>query len=137
MDISQHLMNLPVAGESLTAPVGAYPYENPPLINSASESMEFIMNNYRDRDLDEEVLKMAIAGVPLEYTANIMVKMGFVEGIFTADVAQIITPAVMLHLLADAREAGVENIKIFTDADKPKVKDKDFIDIYDSFRRDK
>jgi len=134
MDVGQHILTQPVPGESLTIEAGKYPYENPPLLNTASEAMAFIMDNYHKRNLDKEVLKLIVAGVPVEYLANVLVKLGFVEGIFTVDAAEIIKPAVLLHFLADARDAGVKDIRIFSDVDDTKITDEDFINIYEGFR---
>ena len=134
MDLSPYILNSPTPGESMTSPIGAYPHENPPLIDSASEALKYILDSYWDRNLDKEVLKMAVAGIPLEYLSNVIVKLGYVEGIYTPDVAEIIKPVVLLHLLADARDAGVEKIRIFTDATESKIDDSDFIALYDEFR---
>jgi hypothetical protein len=134
MNISKNILNNTIPGESLTVKAGKYPYENPPLLNTASEAMDFIMDNYHNRNLDKEILKLIVAGVTIEYLANIIVKLGFVEGIFTVDAAEIIKPAVILQLLADARDAGVQDIRIFSDAEDTKIADEDFINIYKEFR---
>ena len=61
----------------------------------------------------DEVLKLIRAGVTLEAISNMIIKMYYIEGIITFDVAEIIKPVFLLHMLADARDAGVKNIKIF------------------------
>ena len=62
--------------------------------------------------------------------------MGFAEGIFTVDVAEIIKPALLLHLLADARDAGVENIKIMNDSNIYELPPEDFVNIKNELRAD-
>ena len=136
MDATKYLLNLPTPGESLTVESGAYPYENPPLLDSTSEGMKYIMDQYYNNNIEEEILKLIIAGVNIEYLADIIVKSAFMNGIFTVDVAEILKPALLLHMLADARDAGVEKIKIFSDANVLKVSDKQFIDIYEDLREE-
>ena len=132
MDMSQFIMNQPIPGESMTSELGKYPHDNPPLISSASDSINYVMDTYRERGMDEEVFKMSLAGVPLEYIANVVVKMGFIEGLYTADVAEIIKPAVILHLLADVRDSGGEDTRIFSDAKETKMNDNDFMTIFNN-----
>jgi len=117
MDMAANLfMDQPVPGESLTTKSGTYPYENPPLINSSPDAMEYILNIYEAGDNEEIFMKMISAGITIEYLADVITKCAFMNGIFTVDIAEIIKPALVLQMLADARDAGISNPKIFNDA---------------------
>jgi len=129
-------LNQPIPGEALTVEAGKYPFDNPPLIVSPVESMQYILDNYLSNNTSDEMLKLIIAGVTLEYLVNVITKMGFAEGIFTVDVAEIIKPALLLHLLADARDAGVENIKIMNDSNIYELPPEDFVNIKNELRAD-
>ena len=39
-------LNQPIPGESLSAEPGKYPFDNPPLIVSPVESMQYVLDNY-------------------------------------------------------------------------------------------
>ena len=73
MDMAANLfMDQPVPGESLTTKSGTYPYENPPLINSSPDAMEYILNIYEAGDNEEIFMKMISAGITIEYLADVI-----------------------------------------------------------------
>ena len=136
MDITQGILNQPIPGESMSHKLGKYPFDNPPEIPSPVDAMQYLLENYLSNNNSDEVLKLIMAGVTLEALSNIFVKMGFMEGIFTVDVAEIIKPALLLHLLADARDAGVEDIRILNDTSISEMSPQDFFDIKRGLRGD-
>jgi len=134
MDTSEMMLNQPVPGEAMASELGKYPFDNPPLIVSPGEALQYLLDGYLSSNTSEEILKLIIAGVTLEVIANLFVKMGFMEGIFTVDVAEIIKPALLLHLLADARDAGVKDIRIMNDSNMPEISPEDFMVIKKELR---
>lgn len=136
MDASEMFLNQPMPGESMTSELGKYPFDSPPLIDSPVEALQYILDRYLSNNMSDEILKLVIAGVTLEGLVNLFVKVGFMEGLFTIDVAEIIKPALLLHLLADARDAGVENIKIMNDSNIYELPPEDFVNIKNELRAD-
>ena len=137
MEVTKELfLNQSIPGESLAGEAGKYPFDNPPLIVSPVEAMQYVLDSYLSNNISDEILKLVIAGVTLEYLVNVITKMGFAEGIFTVDVAEIIKPALLLHLLADARDAGVKNIKIMNDSNMYELPPEDFVNIKNELRAD-
>ena len=136
MEISNLHFNKAVPGEAITNTPGQYPFNQAPLLVSPVESMEHVLNSYLSGNNAEEVLKLIIAGVTLEMLANVIVKSYFMEGTFTVDVAEIIKPAIVLHLLADARDAGVKNIRIMNDSNISELSPEDFVSIKNELRGD-
>ena len=134
MDTSETFLNQAVPGEAMSSELGKYPFDNPPLIVSPGEALQYILDGYLSNNASEEILKLIIAGVTLEAIANILVKTGFMEGTFTVDVAEIIKPALLLHLLADARDAGVKDIRIMNDSNMPEISPEDFMVIKKELR---
>ena len=59
-------------------------------------------------------MKLLLAGIPVEAIARTATFMGYMEGLWTPDIAEIILTPLMLHLLADGIEAQV-NPRIFND----------------------
>ena len=136
MDASTLNFNKAVPGEALASKPGQYPFDQPPLLTSPVDAMEHVLNEYLSSNHAEEALKLMIAGVTLEVLANIIVKTGFMEGVFSVDVAEIIKPAIVLHLLADARDAGVKNIRIMNDSNVPEISPEDFVAMRNELRGD-
>ena len=136
MDMSKALLNQPIPGESMTHKLGKYPFDNPPQIPSPVDAIQFILENYLSNTNSDEVLKLIMAGVTLEAISNMIIKMYYIEGIITFDVAEIIKPVFLLHMLADARDAGVKNIKILDDSNILEVSPEDFINIRNELRED-
>ena len=136
MDMSKALLNQPIPGESMTHKLGKYPFDNPPQIPSPVDAIQFILENYLSNTNSDEVLILIMAGVTLEALSNMIVKSFYMEGVITFDVAEIIKPAFMLHLLADARDAGVEDIRILNDTSISEMSPQDFFDIKRGLRGD-
>tara|TARA_R110001599_G_scaffold171179_1_gene361707 strand:- start:285 stop:791 length:507 start_codon:yes stop_codon:yes gene_type:complete len=134
MEISQLAFNQPIPGESFTVKSGSYPYENPALIDTPKEAFKFLMDTYNANNTSEQILKMIMAGLTIEYIVNVIIKSGFIEGVYTVDVAEILKPALTLQFLADARDAGVENIKIMNDSSIPEFSDIDYINLKQELR---
>ena len=121
---------------SLLLKLGKYPFDNPPEIPSPVDAMQYLLENYLSNNNSDEVLKLIMAGVTLEALSNMIVKSFYMEGVITFDVAEIIKPAFMLHLLADARDAGVEDIRILNDTSISEMSPQDFFDIKRGLRGD-
>ena len=136
MDASEMFLNQPIPGEAITNELGKYPFDSPPLIASPVEALQYILDSYLSNNISDEILKLIIAGVTLESIVNIIVKTGFMEGMFTIDVAEIIKPAFLLYLLADARDAGVKDIRILNDSNMPEISPEDFMAIKKELRGD-
>ena len=136
MDASDMLFNQAVPGESMANELGKYPFDNPPLIVSPVEALQYIIDGYLSSNTSDEILKLIIAGITLESLVNMFVKTGFMEGNFTVDVAEIIKPALLLYLLAEARDAGVKDIRILNDSNIPEISPEDFTIIKNELRGD-
>jgi hypothetical protein len=135
MDLAaQVFMNQPVPGESLTVKSGSYPYENPPLVTSPVQAFEYVMDVYDSGNNEDILMQFISAGVTLEYLSNVIVQAGFINGIYTVDVAEIIKPAVLLQLLADARDAGIQGIRIVDDAQVNEFSSTDYMELRNTLR---
>lgn len=135
MDVASTLfLNQPVPGESLAVKSGSYPYENPPLLNSPIETMDFLLEGYYENNQKDTTMKMIDAGVTLEYLVDAITTGLFINGIATVDVVEIIKPAFLLQLLADARDENIKDIKIFNNAKQNEFSDDDFSVVYQELR---
>ena len=65
MDTSEMMLNQPVPGEAMASELGKYPFDNPPLIVSPGEALQYLLDSYLSNNTAEEILKLIIAGVTL------------------------------------------------------------------------
>mgnify|MGYP003118224600 CR=1 FL=1 len=105
-------LDAPVPGQSLTDKPGNYPWEHPPLYETAEEASEYIWQTLHRKEFIEQVLGMLDAGVPVEALGRVILFAGFMEGKFTPDVAFIITEPVMKMILSIGMKGNVKNIKL-------------------------
>lgn len=103
-------------GFSLTQPTGKWAWEKPPKYATAPEAVDALIANLEKADIQEEHVKLLAAGVSIEELVNVATKMGFMEGLFTVDVAEIIKAPLAFYLMGLASEAGVP-AKVFATKD--------------------
>ena len=111
-----------VPGESLTGDLqdnkkgtlGKYPWETPPEMDSITKAFDFIIKQKDTSSNKTNMIKLMYAGVPAEAIARTITFRGFLEGLWTPDIEELLVIPVIFELVADARDDGV-NAKIFND----------------------
>lgn len=94
-------------GFSLTGPKGQYPWERPPKHNTPPEAVDAIIDNLEKPDVQEYYVQLLAAGVSIEEMVGTMARVGFMEGQFTVDVAELIKAPLAYYLMGLAADAGV------------------------------
>jgi|3_EtaG_2_1085321.scaffolds.fasta_scaffold35088_3 hypothetical protein len=102
------LLDAPIPGESLTANPGEMSWETPPQINTPQEAVDHIKTRLEDEEVLTELVSLIDSGVSAEGMAKTLAFAGFVEGLWTPDVAELIQPAIYLHILEIAEDTGVD-----------------------------
>ena len=102
------LLDGPIPGESLTATPGEAPWETAPEIETPQEAVDHIKQRLEDEETLTELVSLMDSGVSAEGVAKTLAFAGFVEGLWTPDVAELIKPALYLHLLEIAEDTGVD-----------------------------
>jgi len=72
--------------------------------------MDALLDSIQDPDVEESLIQLMASGVSIEEISNTMTKLGFVEGKFTADVAELLKPNLGVYLMGLAVEAGIDNV---------------------------
>jgi len=103
-------------GFALAGSPGKWPWERPPEHTTAPEAVDAIIENLEKPEIQEEYVKLLAAGVSIEEMVNTATKLGFMEGKFTVDVAEIIKAPLAFYLMGLASEAGID-AKVFTTRD--------------------
>lgn len=102
-------INAPIPGMSLTTELGNRPWENPPLLVTVEDALEFYANKLiSDMDNHDSILEMLEMRLPVRNVANILQKMSVMEGYHTIDVGILVTPAIEEMIMAVADLHGVK-----------------------------
>ena len=99
-------------GYSLTGPQGKWPWERPPEFATAPEAVDALIANIEKPQIQEMQLQLLAAGVSIEEIVNTTVRVGFMEGKFTPDVAEIIKAPLAFYYMGLAAEADID-AKVF------------------------
>jgi len=101
-------VNAPIPGMSLTTEPGNRPWENPPMLVTVEDALEYYSNRIiSDIDSHDAILEMLELQVPVENVANILQKTGVMEGLHTIDVGILVSPAVEEMIMAVADMYGI------------------------------
>lgn len=103
-------------GFALAGTPGKWPWERPPEHATAPEAIDAIIENLEQPEIQEEYVKLLAAGVSIEEMVNTTTKLGFMEGKFSVDVAELIKAPLAFYLMGLASEAGID-AKVFTTRD--------------------
>jgi len=130
-----------VPGSSLTGDLenqdrgtlGKYAWETPPEIESIVDAFQFVSENRNQSPTIENTLKLLYAGVPAEAIARTTSFKGFVEGLWTPDISELLVIPLMLDLVADAQEEGF-TARIFNDFDDDEVSEETVLDIMEELK---
>ena len=128
------LFNVSTPGESWTQPLGKYPYENPPELNTPKEALNFILEKYYHPITFSNVVKVLSTGVPVELIVDTLIFTGFLQGKYTVDVAEIIKPALFLSIIADARDTNIEPTLLSSVSGPEEMNSEDFMELMKSLR---
>jgi|GEM_PF-4189407 hypothetical protein len=129
-----------VPGASLTGDLkdpekgtlGKYPWETPPELPSPIDSLQYLLDKQSEPENNANLMKLLLAGIPVEAIARTATFMGYMEGLWTPDIAEIILTPLMLHLLADGIEAQV-NPRIFNDIPDDGISQETVLELMEDF----
>ena len=99
--------NKPPPGYSLTQAPGKWPWEKPPKYSTAPAAVDAIIDNLEKPEIQEHYVQLLAAGVSAEELVETMVRLGFTEGLYTVDVAELVKTPLLMYLMGLATDAGV------------------------------
>lgn len=102
------MFNAPVAGQMMTAELGARPFQRPPQYNTVDEAMDFYAKRIMSPKLRDGILDVMEMGVPLTSLANSLQAGGVMQGKHTIDVGVLIMPVLIEMLAYVGDEEGIE-----------------------------
>jgi len=116
------LFDAPVAGQSLTAEVGARPWQQPAQYSTVEEAFEYYATKITDTKVNESLLDALEMGTPVSSISEILVQSGAMEGKHTIDVSILLLPVIMELIAYVADESGVDyNMGLTPTIDQDKI----------------
>ena len=113
--------------------LGKYPWETPPEIEGIEEAFQFVSENKNQSPNRQNAMKLLYAGVPAEALARTTSFKGFVEGLWTPDISELLVIPLMLDLVADAQEEGF-TARIFNDFEDDEVSDESVLELMEELK---
>lgn len=115
----------PIPGQSLTAELGARPWQHPPKLVTVDEAAEFYAKRVFNPEIRDDLVNVMETGFPLTTIAEALQAGGVMQGMHTIDVGILVMPIIveMLAYIGDEEGAnyktGIEPVK----RDEDKYKD--------------
>lgn len=134
-----------IPGESLTGDfddvkkgkLGKYPWETPPQINTIGDAFNSIVQNKENNPkVKEDIVKLLDAGVPSEAIARTVGFSGYLEGMWTVDISEIIVVPLIFEFVADAQDEGI-TARIFNDFEDDGISNETVLDIMEGTNPEK
>jgi|TARA_R110000803_G_scaffold68516_2_gene130428 hypothetical protein len=101
-------LNGPVPGQSLTAELGARPWQQPAKYTNVEDALEFYADKLTDPKLNDSLLDALETGMPVTSLAEVIVQASAMEGLHTVDVSIMLLPIIMELIAYVGDEAGVK-----------------------------
>jgi len=102
----------PIPGESLADTPGNSPWERPPRISTVDEAAEYVWRQFFDSNKLKRIHALLDMEVPIEALTRVIVFTGFIEGMWSVDVAHLVAPIVAQQLLVLAKKLKIKKIRI-------------------------
>jgi hypothetical protein len=117
--------DMPVPGQSLTGEPQKWPWENPTQFTDVDEALMHVVEKVRGDEASQKAFDQVIRlGMPLESIVNTITFGGFIEGLWTVDIAELLKPPLMAFLMLYANEKELPFVA-FNNNEKP---DKTYVD---------
>lgn len=101
------IFDAPTPGQSLTDAPGKWDWEKPAQTDTPDEALTLLVSRINEPDVTRDLLDLLYAGVTIESIVKSIVFVGFTQGLFTPDIAEIAKIYLFFHVRAMARKAGI------------------------------
>tara|TARA_R110002051_G_scaffold192147_1_gene260716 strand:+ start:477 stop:1007 length:531 start_codon:yes stop_codon:yes gene_type:complete len=118
------LFDAPIPGQSLTAEVGARPWQQPAQYSTVEDAFEYYATKITDPKINESLLDALEMGTPVSSISEILVQSGAMEGKHTIDVSILLLPVIMELIAYVADESEIEyNMGLTSSLEQDKISD--------------
>jgi len=99
--------NAPPPGHSLTDSPDTWRWEKPAEYADPEEAMEWVVSRIEEPEVEENFMRLMLAGVPIEAITNTVAFTGFTEGYWTPDLAEVMKLPLTMHFVGLALENNI------------------------------
>ena len=92
-------LDAPIPGQSLTAPLGDRPWQNPSRYSTVEEAIQYYMPRLTSSSMGGQLMDMLEMGIPIDTIVDTVQLGGVMEGVHSVDVGILVSP-----VLAEAIE---------------------------------
>lgn len=131
-NIANDPFDRPIPGQSLTGPVGKWPWENPPQITDVDDALMAVMQQLRNSKRTQKSYdQLMTLGMPIESIVNTITFGGFINGLWSVDTAELLKPPLEAALMLYADEKQLP-YKIFNSESDMNKTPEDELSTYDA-----
>ena len=94
-DIASTLLGAPIPGESLTAEMGAYPWQRPPELSTVDETISFYSNRIAEDKTSAGFVALMDSGISIKTLVDTMIDTSIMHGLHTIDVGTLVSPVLV------------------------------------------
>ena len=108
--IDEPNVDYPIPGMGMTAELGSRLWEQPPLLNSVDEAIDFYLERIKQSDIQKGLIKAIDFGIPLTTIANTLQLVNVMEGRHNIDIGVLMLPILVETMRYIAEEANIEYV---------------------------
>lgn len=98
----------PLPGMSLTAELGARPWQSPAQFATVDDTIDYYMSRMSTEEFMLQAVDIMEMGVPVSTLANTIQMGSVMEGIHSVDTGMLVIPVIMEMLMLLAESAGID-----------------------------
>ena len=98
----------PIAGQSMTKPMGEQAHTQPPQYTNIEDAAEFILQGFLDPQNQRQTIGALEKGVPLELVVESMILVGAAEGKWNIDLGMLLADTIATNILGLAALTGTD-----------------------------
>ena len=108
MDLFNSLPPHPIPGQSLAREPGNSPWEQPPMLSSINEVVDFYSERLTKEEVMGNILTSLRGDVPIMMMVRMLTKTSVMNGIHSVDVGYVVTPVIVeiIKTIAEVNDVG-------------------------------
>ena len=116
-------LDAPIPGQSLTAPLGERPWQNPPQYSTVEQAIQFYMPRITSERQGAQLMDLLEMGIPIDTVVDTIQLGGVMEGMHSVDVGILVAPVLAEAVEQMAIAAGVDYVLEGKETDDSKPTD--------------
>ena len=123
LETNEPMFDGPIPGESLTAELGARPWQSPPQYANVDDVIDYYMSRMSQEDFMVQLVDVLEMGAPVSAIANSIQLSGVMQGLHTIDSGILVMPIIMEMIMMLGDAAGVKYESGVANPDKKKTRE--------------